>query len=433
MTPEPTSYSMPGLWISEHLLPVPLDWDAPQGETIEIFVRELVDPDRRGEDLPLLTYLQGGPGGANPRPLNASGGWLAEALGHYRIVLVDQRGTGRSTPVEADDVAARGDGAAGAQYLAKFRADSIVRDLEHVRTSLYGGRRWATIAQSFGGWITLAYLSRAPYALTACYIHGGVPGVPPSAAEVYRRTFTRVAAKTAEYYRRYPQDAPVVAAIADHLRGNDVRLPDGDRLTVRRWQSLGADFGRKPGFERMHWLVEGAFARPGRLSEGFLEQVQVRTSSAGNPLYWTLQETIYADPASGATGWAAQAESDRRPEFDEDVRPLLFTGEMAFPWMFEEIRALRGLAPAAHELARKEDWSPLYDLGQLAANEVPVAAAVYYDDMYVDAQLSLDTLARLGNSQYWVTNEFEHDGITAERTFARLRDLVRDRGGELGS
>src|SRR5699024_6298233 len=147
----------------------------------------------------------------------------------------------------------------------------------------------------------------------------------------------------------------------DHLRGNDVRLPAGDRLTVRRWQSLGADFGRKPGFERMHWLVEGAFARPGRLSAGFLEQVEVRTSSAGNPLYWTLQETIYADPASGATGWAAQAESDRRPEFDEDVRPLLFTGEMAFPWMFEEIRALRGLAPAAHELARKEDWSPLYD------------------------------------------------------------------------
>lgn len=426
----PRTYSMPGMWVSERTIEVPLDWDEPSGETIEVFVRELVDPDRRDADLPLITYLQGGPGGANPRPLTGSGGWLAEALANYRVVLVDQRGTGRSTPIEASDVQARGDAAAGADYLAKFRADSIVRDLEHVRTTLYEGRKWATIAQSFGGWITLTYLSVAPQALSACYIHGGVPGTPPAAAEVYRRTFTRVQDKTAEFYRRYPADADTVAAIADHLQSNDVRLPDGDRLTVRRFQSLGIDFGMKPGFERMHWLLEGAFARPGRLSTGFLEQVQARTSSAGNPLFWTLQESIYGDVGSGPTAWAAQAERDRRPEFAEERRPLLFTGEMAFPWMFEEVRLLRGFAPAVNELARRQNWSRLYDLDALAANEVPVAAAVYYDDMYVDAHLQLDTLSGLGNSQYWVTNEFEHDGIGAERTFARLRELVRDRGGE---
>src|SRR5690625_7783216 len=73
-----------------------------------------------------------------------------------------------------------------------FRADSIVRDLEHVRTTVYQEKKWALIAQSFGGWITLTYLSFAPGGLTACYIHGGVPGTPPSAAEVYRRTFRRV-------------------------------------------------------------------------------------------------------------------------------------------------------------------------------------------------------------------------------------------------
>lgn len=425
-----TAYSIPGVWVAERTIQVPLDWDDPASEAIELFVRELVDIDRRGADLPLLTYLQGGPGGANPRPLTGSEGWLAEALKHYRIVLVDQRGTGRSTPVDADDVQARGDGDAGADYLAKFRADSIVRDLEHVRTALYHGRRWATIAQSFGGWITLTYLSRAPQALSACYICGGVPGIPPAAAEVYRRTFTRVHDKTQEYYRRYPGDVDAVAAIADHLGAHNVRLPDGDRLTVRRLQSLGIDFGMKPGFERMHWLVESAFARENRLSAGFLGQVQTRTSSAGNPLFWTLQESIYGDENSGATNWAAQAERDRRPEFDEDRRPLLFTGEMAFPWMFDDIRLLRGFAPAVHELARRQDWSPLYDVDRLAANEVPVAAAVYYDDMYVDAHLQLDTLTRLGNSQYWVTNEFEHDGIGAERTFARLRELIRDRGGE---
>ena len=201
-------------------------------------------------------------------------------------------------------------------------------------------------------------------------------------------------------------------------------------LTVRRFQSLGIDFGMKPGFERMHWLVEDAFIRGDRLSEGFLASVLARTSSAANPLFWTLQESIYGDGPNGPTAWAAQRERDRRPEFGEEVRPLPFTGEMAFPWMFEEVRLLRGFAPAVHALAARREWSPILAPERLAANEVPLAAAVYFDDMFVDSGLQLDTLRGLGSAQAWVTNEYEHDGIGAERVFARLRELVRDRGGE---
>lgn len=427
--PSTVDYHLPGLHVRERVVPVPLDWDRPDGPSIDLFVRELVDPERRDEDLPLLTYLQGGPGGANPRPVDRSG-WVDEALRTYRVVLVDQRGTGRSTPLEAADLTGFPDASAAADHLAHFRADSIVRDLEHVRTSVYGGRRWATFAQSYGGWVTLCYLSRAPKGLAACYVAGGIPGTPADAAEVYRRTFTRVESKTAEYYRRYPQDVDTVAAIADRLAEGDVLLPDGDVLTVHRFQSLGVDFGMKPGFERMHWLVEKAFARPGRLSAGFLEECLTRSSSAGNPLFWTLQESIYGDGANGPIGWAAQQERDRRPQFDPDRRPLLFTGEMAFPWMFEQVRLLRGFAPAVQELAARPTWSRLYDPERLAANEVPVAAAVYHDDMYVDAHLQLDTLSRVGSSQAWVTNELEHDGIRSGRVLTHLRELVRDRGGE---
>lgn len=422
-----TSYMIPGIRVTERRTTAPLDWNNPDGETIELFVRELVDPEKDRADLPLLTYLQGGPGGANPRPLGRDG-WIDEALRDYRVVFVDQRGTGRSTPVDQHVVAGRGDGSAGAEFLTHFRADSIVRDLEHVRTTMYDGRRWTTLAQSFGGWITLTYLSFAPEGLTASYICGGVPGTPPDATEVYRRTFDHVARKTAELYRRYPEDEQRVAEIADALAADDVRLPDGDRLTVRRFQSLGIDMGMKPGHERLHWLIESAFVRPGRFSEGFLQDVMARSSTAGNPLFWTLQESIYADPNHGATGWAAQAERDRRTEYDESHRPLQFTGEMAFPWMFDEVRTLRGLAPAVNALAEKTDWSPLYDLDRLAGNEVPVAAAVYFDDMFVDAGLQLDTLSRLGSSARWVTNEFEHDGIGSGRTFTRLREILRDRG-----
>ncbi|MEW1953152.1 alpha/beta fold hydrolase [Terrabacter sp. NPDC080008] len=427
--PSTVEYHLPGLHVRERTVPVPLDWDDADGASIELFVRELVDPERRDDDLPLLAFLQGGPGGANPRPVDRSG-WIDEAVRTHRVVLVDQRGTGRSTPLEAVDLAELPDAKAAADHLTHFRADSIVRDLEHVRTSVYGAKRWATFGQSYGGFITLCYLSQAPEGLAACYVAGGIPGTPADAAEVYRRTFTRVEAKTAEYYRRYPQDVDAVAAIADRLAAGDVHLPDGDVLTVHRFQSLGVDFGMKPGFERMHWLVEKAFARPGRLSAGFLEECLSRSSSAGNPLFWTLQESIYGDGTNGPIAWAAQQERDRRPQFDPSRRPLLFTGEMTFPWMFEEVRLLRGFGPAVHELATRPRWSPLYALDRLAGNEVPVAAAVYYDDMYVDAHLQLDTLSRVGNSQAWVTNELEHDGIGSGRVLTHLRDLVRDRGGE---
>lgn len=427
-TRTPTAqYMLPGIRVREYRTTVPLDWHTPDGETIELFVRELVDPASDTAERPLLTYLQGGPGGANPRPLGRDG-WIDEALRDYRVVLVDQRGTGGSTPVDAGRVAARGD--AGGEFLACFRADSIVRDLEHVRTSLYDGRRWATLAQSFGGWITMTYLSFAPEGLTASYVCGGVPGMPPRASEVYRRTFDRVEAKTAEFYRRYPDDEAAVARIADRLAAGDVRLPDGDVLTVRRWQSLGIDFGMKPGFERLHWLVEKAFIENDRLSPAFLQDVMTLSSSAGNPLFWTLQESIYGDQHSGPTAWAAQAEREQRAQFDETRRPLLFTGEMAFPWMFDEVRLLRGFRTAVDQLAAKTDWSPLYDRAALQSNEVPVAAVVYFDDMYVDAGLQLETLKGVGNSQYWVTNEYEHDGIGSGRTLTRLRELVRDRGGE---
>ncbi|MBT0771556.1 alpha/beta fold hydrolase [Kineosporia sp. J2-2] len=423
-------YPLPGAWVREFTVEVPLNWSAPDGASIELFVREFTDPDRRHDDrLPLLTFLQGGPGGANPRPVGP-GGWLDEALPHYRVVLVDQRGTGRSTPVDGTVISAFTDGRAAADHLLNFRADSIVRDLEHVRLHHYEGRRWATLAQSFGGWITLSYLSHAPEALTACYVCGGIPGTPADPDEVYRRTFTRVEGKTADFYRRYPHDVEAVSAIADRLAEGDVTLPDGSPLSVRRFQTLGNDLGFGPGHLRLHWLVSEARHRDGRLTDAFLEGVLARTSNAGNPLFWTLQESIYGDGANGPFRWSAQRERERRPQFGEDRRPLLFTSEMAFPWMFEEIRLLRPFAPAMAALAEQREWTPLYDPARIAASEVPLAAAVYADDVFVDADLQRDTLSRVGNAQAWVTNEFEHDGIGSGRVFSRLREMVRDRGGE---
>ncbi|MEU7836247.1 alpha/beta fold hydrolase [Nonomuraea sp. NPDC049129] len=421
-----TTYTIPGMRVRDHVVEVPLDWSAPDGDTITVFARELADPVRAAEDLPCLLYLQGGPGGKGPRPVGTNG-WLGQALKTHRVILLDQRGTGRSSRIDGRVMSSFGSAREAAAYLAHFRADSIVADAEHLRTTVFGGRRWETLGQSYGGFLTLTYLSRAPQGLRACYVTGGLPGLDPDAAEVYRRTYPRVAAKNAEFYRRYPHHVETVGRLADRLAAQDVRLPDGDVLTVRRLQSLGIDFGMKPGYERMHWLLDEALDGD-HVTDTFLQQVLARSSYSDNPLFAALQESIYGS-GPGATGWAAERERAHHPAFAESARPLLFTGEMMYPWMFAEIRVLRPFRAAVELLAERADWPPLYDPVRLAANEVPLAAAVYYDDMYVDSGLQLDTAARIGNAQAWVTNEYEHDGLGEERVFARLTELVRDIGG----
>jgi pimeloyl-ACP methyl ester carboxylesterase len=424
----------PGLRVTDHRVDVPVDWARPDGETLQVFAREVVDPAKANEDLPLLLFLQGGPGGKGPRPQRD--GWLPVGLRTHRVVLLDQRGTGRSSRVDGADISRFADPAAAAAYLRCFRADSIVADAEHLRTTVYGGRRWETLGQSYGGFITLTYLSQAPQGLAACYVTGGLASLEPSAAEVYRRTYPRVAARVRRFYDRYPADADLVAAVADHVAASDVRLPDGDRLTVHRLQALGGDLGMAPGVDELHWLFDEAWAderRADRLSETFCRQVAERTAFADNPLFVVMQESIYGHGADGpATGWAAAAERERHPEFAETARPLTFTGEMMFPWMFSEIRALRPFEAAAHALATTPGWSDLYDHERLAANDVPVAAVVYHDDVYVDAGLSLRTAEDVGNCEAWVTNEYEHDGLRRDpAVLERLLDRIRDRGGPL--
>ena len=52
-----------------------------------------------------------------------------------------------------------------------MRADSIVRDAEVLRDQVAGGRTWETLGQSYGGFVTMTYLSLAPEGLDACYVH----------------------------------------------------------------------------------------------------------------------------------------------------------------------------------------------------------------------------------------------------------------------
>ncbi|WP_238007901.1 alpha/beta fold hydrolase [Dactylosporangium sp. AC04546] len=404
-----TTFRHPGTVLTDHTFAVPLDHARPDGERIEVFAREVVAAERAGDDLPWLLFLQGGPGHGSPRPIGRDS-WLDRALTDFRVLLLDQRGTGRSTRITRQRLRARGNPQAQAEYLAHFRADAIVRDAELIRQRT-AGRPWSVLGQSFGGFCAVTYLSFAPGGLRDVMITGGLPGLRATADDVYRATYPRVEARNDAHYARYPGDAELVRAVVGALGETDV--------SVTAFRSLGLALGSSTGSHELHYLVEDAFDAPGVLSDAFLAEVRHRLDLTAAPLYALLHEACYAQ--GGPTAWAAQRIRAEFPRFASD--PALFTGEMIYPETIEP-----AFAEVAELLAAKDDWPALYDPARLRDNTVPVAAAVYYDDMYVDRELSEGTAKAISGARTWVTNEYEHDGLRVSRgaVLDRLIRMIRD-------
>ncbi|MEA2213059.1 MAG: hypothetical protein QOF83_3007 [Solirubrobacteraceae bacterium] len=405
-------FTLPGLVSIEHTFTVPLDHSRPDGEQISVFARELADPE--GRDRPFLVYFQGGPGFEATRPTTAprDPAFVDRALSEFRVLLLDQRGTGRSTPIgrlEGRSPAEQAD------YLAHFRADSIVADAEFIRREL-DVERWSVLGQSFGGFCVFNYLCQAPDGLREALVTGGVPPLDHDVDEVYARTYERVRVRNQQYLARYPADERRLRRLRGRFDAGDGQLPTGERLSWRRFRQHGGMLGMSDGADRLHHLLEldpdsPAFAYDALAAEPFPR----------NPIYAILHEACYCD--GGVTNWSAQR---MLPAEYEDS--ILLTGEHVYPWMFEEYAALAPLREAAELLAARE-WPRLYAPDVLAGNTVPVAAAVYADDMYVERGFSEETAGRVGEMRTWLTSEYDHNGLRADgpRILTRLLDMARGR------
>lgn len=421
-------HRLPGMILADHEFTVPLNYARPKDGTISIFAREVVAAEREKQDLPWLVFFQGGPGFGAPRPEEKSG-WLKRALQEYRVLLLDQRGTGRSTPINHQTLAQFATPEEQADYLKNFRADSIVRDAEHIRRQLIGEKnRWSVLGQSYGGFCVTHYLSAAPEGLKEAIITGGLPPLNHPPDDVYRATYRRVIEKNKLYYDRYPDDVKRAHDIVDYLTTHDVNLPNGDRISPRRFQQLGIIFGMGNGFERVHYLLEDAFLRGANgleVSYNFLRGFENAFSFETNPIYAILHEAIYCEGV--ASNWSAERIRYEYPEFEiSPEKPVYFTGEMIYPWMFDEYRYLRPLKKVAEILAAYDGWPQLYDKAILRSNDVPCAAVIYYNDMYVERVLSEETARNIRGIKVWVTNEHEHDGlrVDGEKVLGRLLDML---------
>ncbi|KAF3049238.1 hypothetical protein E8E11_008090 [Didymella keratinophila] len=453
---EQRSHLVPGkLRITEHFFQVPRDYSNPSAGHLQLFARSALKaekpadyssdgtPDPKKTQLPWLVYLQGGPGFECRSPENVS--WVPTILDKgYRVLMLDQRGTGLSTAISQSSLQLRGDEKVQAEYMKSFRADSIVKDCEAVRKALTEDypedkKKWSLLGQSFGGFCITTYLSFFPEGVKEAFLFGGLPPLRSNPDEVYERLYKRVKRRNEQYYEKYPEDVDRVKRIIKLLsRFGDttVRVQGGEGyFSARRFLQLGIFFGKHGGFDEVHALVLRAdtdLSQFGHLTRPTVLALEAAQSWDTNVIYALLHEPIYCQ--GEAANWSAERLLEKFPEFSlhniDSADPVYFTGEMIYPFMFDCYPELAKMKKVGQLLAEEKDWSPLYDTEQLKKNNVPTYAAVYHDDMYVDFDLSMETANTINGCKPFVTNSMYHNAIGAKtddvlkEIFARRDDVI---------
>lgn len=370
----------------------------------------------------LILYLQGGPGFPSPITTGLTNpGYLKPLLDkNYTVILLDQRGTGLSSVIDTESLLSRGDTLSQFEYIKNFRADSIVHDSEYIRKQLIGPSKWSLLGQSFGGFTSISYISFYPDSIKKVLLTGGLaPLTIDSVDDVYDATFERTKERNIAYYKKYPEDIDKVNTIVKYLESNHIILPNGGILTVDRFRGLGLSLGGSGGSFNLHILVTTMYTELHNRENKKLSYTTKMTlmnylGFETNILYFLFQEAIYLNGPGKKSDWAADRVFQKRKDF-ENADMFMFTGEIVTKSMLQSYKELQPLAKLANFIHQYSNWSMLYNIENLRSitwDKIPIVAAVYLDDQYVDYQLGKKNL-EIFEYKPVVTNQLFHNGLRA--------------------
>ena len=361
---------------------VPLDYQYPEKQAITLFARDVFAAGN--ENAEIMIFFNGGPGFSCIRDWRNTA-WIIEALKTHRIILLDQRGTGRSQTIDLATIKAYSSPEILSDYLTHFRADNIVRDAEFLRENVLKRTKITILGQSFGGFVVLSYLSMAPQSLNSAFITAGIaPLACTSAQEIYHALIENICLRNEEFYQRFPNDKKKAQAIIANLQQKPMAV-GGEVLTVERFLDLGWYFGQENGFDTVHHLLDEAFCDENMalLSWRFAKNVLQATSFwEMNPLYSILHEACYCN--GYGSHWAADQVKQEIKAFSSEEIPPYFSGETVRQKMFKDYVGLQNFSAAADILANKTNWPMLYDIESLKNNTVPLSVLLMTDDFYVN-------------------------------------------------
>lgn len=221
---------------------VPLDPTAPAGPTIDLFVARVAALSAEPRPDPLV-LIAGGPGQSTVDFYLQLRGAFEGARRDRDIVLVDQRGTGRSAEgfecdVPDDFAAETADETAvvalieacrtGLEHDPRFYTTSVaVIDLERVRAAL-GIEQWNVYGVSYGTRVAQHYLRRFPERTRSVVLDGVVPpdlALGPDVAREAQRALEQIFVRCSEdpdcstRFDALPEDFAVLLARLDGAAG----------------------------------------------------------------------------------------------------------------------------------------------------------------------------------------------------------------------
>jgi pimeloyl-ACP methyl ester carboxylesterase len=217
--------SVPAMFALCSTLTVPLDPAAPNGSGIDLFVARVAALTATPRPDPLV-IISGGPGQSAVDFYLQSRGAFEPARRDRDLLLLDQRGTGRSADGFAcrvpEDLALE---TTGSQALARFVDECVaslehdprfyttsvaVADLERLRAAV-GAEQWNLYGVSYGTRVAQHYLRRFPERARSVVLDGVVPpelALGPDVAREAQRALDRI-------FERCAADAGCAAKFAD--------------------------------------------------------------------------------------------------------------------------------------------------------------------------------------------------------------------------
>lgn len=234
---------------------VPQDYGHPQAGMIDLYLVLLRNNEADPATGTALTLLTGGPGTAATGGLAGLLDAYPEAAARFDILLIDQRGTGRSTPLRCrppldpqalpprlpEVIDACPEPHPWEADARQFGTTMAARDLDTVRAAL-GYESLTIVAQSYGTRLAQEYARRFPSHARALLLKGVVPpdgnltqNLAPEAETVLRSVFA-LCAGDAACASRYPDLAGMWDRALTHLEegaSGIVRLsPEGPATMV---------------------------------------------------------------------------------------------------------------------------------------------------------------------------------------------------------
>jgi pimeloyl-ACP methyl ester carboxylesterase len=241
-----SSASLPAAFARCGELLVPEDPARPEGAQVKLFVARIASQSANPRPDPLL-IITGGPGQSTADFYLEARGAFEPARRERELILVDQRGTGRSAEGFGcnvpEDLALETAGApalmafldkciAGLRHDPRFYSTTVaVQDLDRVRAAL-GIEQWDVYGISYGTRVAQHYLRRFPDRVRAIVLDGVVPpdlALGPDVAREAQRALDRIFERCAADARcaaRFPGLPAEFEALLAKLAAEPVDMPE---------------------------------------------------------------------------------------------------------------------------------------------------------------------------------------------------------------